>query len=302
MTGVRNGALTEMQEGTQQFMESYIRARAVAPLEPGSPGLPPQERRACWEFCLWMDEFLGNLIRTRAVDREAAGQLARLKWILLRGSYVFASAEPELRAEQARFSELCVIIADAFGVIVDDTEDLRDTCGAMYGVNPLNERGHSNLPALAEALVSENRLRGWKDWEMATSPIAWVHFVTDSISGDHDPLAMDQEPNMKSLDARTPTGDSYAALLPDPGSITEYPALDLGIACQRERLTPEASLFALARYNSVPKTVASETMGLSKRDKDAASRELLAATPALQARLAPYQNGSRPVSRPTDRE
>jgi len=70
-----------VREDMQEFMERIVRDFAVAPLDPGSADLLPQERRSWWEFCLWMHEFLGNLIGDHAVTRDEAHQLARLQWI-----------------------------------------------------------------------------------------------------------------------------------------------------------------------------------------------------------------------------
>jgi len=108
---------------------------------------------------------------------------------------------------------------------------------------------------------------------------------------------MDENPDMWSLDAPSPTGDSYAALLRDPQAVAEYPTLDLDIACEREGLAPETALLAFARYNGVPNTFAAEVLGVPEEDLARASRELQAAMPALQARLKPYLDGSKPVFR-----
>jgi hypothetical protein len=168
-------------------MERLIRERAVAPLDADTPALTPQERRSCWEFCLGMAEFLGGLIRDRVVDRKSAKQLARLEWICIKGTYVFATRDPMLRLEQHRYTELCGCLAVAFAVIVDDPDGLRDLCAAVLGCHRFWPNGDRKEPAEAEALVSENRLRRLKDWEDARSPVAWVKDRAISVhERDHE--------------------------------------------------------------------------------------------------------------------
>lgn len=283
------------------FMEQYIRDRAVAPIKPGSPGLEPQDRRSWWEFSLWMAEFLGNVIRDRKVNRESAHQFSRLQWICIRATYVFATPDPALWAEQRRYVELCGCLAVAFAVIVDDPEGIRDLCALVFAMD------RSKEPAIDEAIVGEAWLRWWKTWEHAISPLAWVRDVAEHIHREHCPLAMDQVPascpdgypprRPLSLDRLTPTGDPYAALLPDlaANGYAEIDAIvDLDMACEWEGLNPATSLLARGRYNGVPLSVATEVLGLSKQDLVAACQELRTAMPALQARLAPYQGKTKP--------
>lgn len=283
-------------EDLQAFMVRCIRTRAVAPIRPGLPALSPLERRSWWEFCLGMAEFLAGLIRDRVVSSEVAHQLSRLQWIAIKGTYLFNMRDPELHGEQRRCVELCVIIAAVFAVVVDDNEGIRDVCDDAFGPDRCWSDGDSKLPAVAEALV-ENRLRGWKDWEHASSPIRWVLAVAESLHDGHCPRAMEEEPTMTSLDASSPTGDPYVALLPDPRGdevISDIHArVDLITACDSEGLAPETSLLALSRYNRVPLSVAIELLGLSKHSLAAASRELIGAMPALQRRLSPYRENRK---------
>jgi len=159
-------------------------------------------------------------------------------------------------------------------------------CTVLYGLE------RRKWPALAEALVESN-LNGWKDWHEAESPIWWVRKVAENIYNGHEPLSMDGHPNMFSLDAQSPTRDPYAALLRDPDGDRLGPEIharvDLVTACERERLAPETSLLAVGQYNSVPLSLATDVLGLSKQQLVAASRELKAARPALRARLASYR-------------
>jgi hypothetical protein len=146
-----------MQEDSQAFMERFIRARAVAPLDPDVPGLPPQERRDWWEFCLEMHEYFGNLIRDREVTRDEAQQLAQLQWILIQGSYVFGTADPALRAEQRRFAEILRWMDGAFAGAVNDSDGVREMCKRMPGP-------HLIVNAAADAL------RSVREWTRADSP------------------------------------------------------------------------------------------------------------------------------------
>jgi hypothetical protein len=155
---------------TDEYMERLIRDRAV-PSKPGEPGLPPRERRAWWEFCLEMAEFLGNLIGHRKVTGDQAQQLARLRWICLQGSYVLASADPALRAEQWRYRELCGCLAAAFAVVVDDPEGIADLCGVVLGQprffwSKTETRPIPKWPAEATALM--------ENWERAPAPLESV--------------------------------------------------------------------------------------------------------------------------------
>jgi hypothetical protein len=154
-------------------MERLIRDRTVAPLDSGSPGLTPEERRSWWEFCLGMADFLGRLIKNHVVKRELTHQLSRLQWIALRGTYVFAVPHPTLRGEQKRYVDLCVIMGAVFALIVDDLEGIRDVFDGAFGPDRFWTNRDPKWPAEAEALT-ENWLHWWKNWEHASSPIGWV--------------------------------------------------------------------------------------------------------------------------------
>jgi hypothetical protein len=280
----------------QTFMDQFIPARAVARTKPGSLGMSSQDRRSWWEFCLWMHEFLGGVIRgltrNQVVDHDQVHQLCRLQWIVLRGTYVFSVPDPSLIAEQERYVQLCQCVEPAFALIVDDLEGFRDACKRAFGPNRFWENGDPKERAEGEALM-ENWLSWWKCWETAISPIAWVRAVSRIIHQEHSPLPMDGEEGMRSLDAPTPTGDSYAAVLPDLSGDRLGPEIhakvDLLNACEREGLAPNTRLFALGCYNGVPRSVATGLLGLSKQDIVAASREMQHARPALQTRLGPYR-------------
>jgi hypothetical protein len=239
-----------------------------------------------------MHDFLGELIKNLVVGRDSTGQLCRLQWIFFRGTYLFAKLDPALRGKQKRYVELCVIAAAIFALIADDNEGIQNIHDEAFGPNRFWLDGEPKWPAEAEALT-ENWLRWGKSWEHADSPIAWVCGVAKSIHAGHRPRLMEEEPAMSSLDAPTPTGDSYASLIPDLRGDQVAPEInakvDLLNACKRERLAPETSVLALGRYNGIPLSVAAEVLGLSKQDLAAASREMATAKPALQTRLAPYK-------------
>ena len=162
-----------MDEDFEAKMNRLVRDRAVAPLDLTSLGLAPQERRSWWEFCLWMHEFLSNVLKDRLVSRYQAEQLSRLSWIVLKGTYVFATGDPMMGGEQRRFVELCEIIGAAFPVIVDDLQGMQDGFKHAFGLDRFWPNGKSKEPSEAQALM-ENRLQWWKDWENDPSPIAWV--------------------------------------------------------------------------------------------------------------------------------
>jgi hypothetical protein len=163
-----------MDDIQEEFMERWIRNKAVAPIGPGPRLLSEQQRRSWWEFCLGMFEFLQSLLRDRVVSDDQARQLSRLQWIVLKGTYLFATPAPELRAEQERYVQLCINVTAAFAVIVDEPTELKEMCGSAYSIDP------SKTAALAEALVV-NQLYGWNDWQDARSPIAWVKDRTGTI-------------------------------------------------------------------------------------------------------------------------
>jgi hypothetical protein len=161
-------------DDVQQFVEQWIiRDRERVTVGPNSRGLSPRERRSWWEFCLGMDEFLGNLMKN-VVSRELGHQLSRLRWIALRGTYLFSTPDPALRGEQLRYVELCVIMGAAFAAIVDDAEGIRDTLSDAFGPDRFWPNGDAKWPAQVKALCGENWLRRWKNWEHARSPIAWA--------------------------------------------------------------------------------------------------------------------------------
>lgn len=279
-----------MQEDIHAFMERYIRERAIV-ANPDSPGLSPEERRAWWEFCVEMAEFLGEITRHHAVDRELAHQLSRLCWILIRGTYVFAKPDPLLRGEQRRYVELCVITGAMFALIVGDLKEIRDMFNYAFRGSRSWSNGDSKLYAEAEAISGEAWLRFLKSWEHAVSPIAWCRHVSAIIHKKQHPAPMEDERGMWSIDAPTPTGDPYGSVLcdfkSDPTEI--HASLDLDIACQREGLSTQTRHLALGYYNGVPRTVAAEVLGLSRKEVVAASRELSHAKPTLQVRLASYR-------------
>jgi len=189
-----------MEEDIEAFMNRLVRDRAVVRAASRSSGLSPQERRSWWEFYLGMSEFLGRLIQHDMVSRDAAHQLARLQWICIQGTYVFATRDPALWAEQSRYVDLCGCLAAAFAVIVDDPEGIWDLSSLVFGM------ARSKQPALNEALV-ENQLRGWKDWRDADSPIGWVRERSSNIH-EHDHT---QGGNVRERDALYRTPESKRA-------------------------------------------------------------------------------------------
>jgi hypothetical protein len=279
-------------EDLEAFMTRWVRARAVAP--PSDPlGLSREDflawRRtmAPWhEVCLEMIEFFQNLMHARLVDSHQTRRLAELSWILTQATWVFSVRDPTFRAEQERYIQLCHCVAATFFAAEDETgEALQEMCGPTYGLAP------AKWLALAEALTY-NSLQGWKDWRHAERPNAWVRVVARQTARDHCPLPTEVEPMMVSLDALSPTGDSYAALIPELGvgqlQAEIHAQVDLTIACQREQLMPETSRWLLGRYNGVSRSVASELLGLSEQDLGGAVRQLQSALPALRARLTSY--------------
>jgi hypothetical protein len=294
-SGTQESRRTSGWENTLEFMERLIRARAVAPpLKPGERELSSQERREWWEFCVWMTEFLGNVLTDGSVDRHQAAQVGELHWLMMIGTYLFPMKDSALSGEQKRFVELCVVVADAFAVIVDDVTELQHTSKQVYCID------NSKLGALLKALVSENWLRGWKQWKHALSPIGWVHEVAERIHNEEDcPRAMDEETDekrglleMRSLDVPTTTGDTRAALLRDLQSLDVdeiHATTDLDMACDRESLAPETAQLARSRYDGLPYSVVAKILELSPNEMRIAKTELRAANPALQRRLSAYQ-------------
>jgi len=248
--------------------------------------LSQRERAHQATFCMEMAEFLGNLCAAGVLDPDDARVLRPLAPILENAADKLSSRDAA-RPEQRRQWELCLNSSGAFFATVDETgEALQDMCAQVYGLD------RSKWPSVAKALVL-NQIRGWNDWKQAASPIGWVHEVAETINRDHFPLAMEEDPGMLSLDAPSPTGDPYAAVLPDLRGdrlVSEIHArVDLVTACTREHLSAEAACWALGRYNRVSKSDAVEVLGLSQKELAAASRELGTAMPALKNRLAPYR-------------
>jgi hypothetical protein len=103
-----------------------------------------------------MHEYFGNLIRDREVTRDEAQQLAQLQWILLQGSYVFATADPALRAEQRRYVEICRWMDGLFAGAVNDSDGVLEMCKRVPGPR-------QNVVAMADALRS-------LEWTRADSP------------------------------------------------------------------------------------------------------------------------------------
>jgi hypothetical protein len=163
---------------------------------------------------------------------------------------------------------------------------LKDMCEVVYGLD------RSKWWALGEALI-EGELRGWKDWKHARTPIYWVRKTAENISMGSESISTDQPGHMYSLDAPSPTGDPYAALLRDPGGDQLgneiHAKVDLYLAFQRENLAPETVGCLFLRYDGVPRSVAAERLGLTKKQLAATSREIRTAKPALQAWLDSYR-------------
>jgi len=188
------------QEDKQTVVGRFIRAEAVAPLDSNSPGLSHGERRGWWEFCLDMNEFFGALMSSHVLHRDQEQQLARLRWILLKGTYVFSTQDPALRGEQARYVELCVVIAAAFAVIVDDQEGILETFH-VFGARRFWSNDDPKWFAEAEAIM-ENRLSWQKDWEHAISPVRWIKIVSKRIHNRH---ALGEAPAVSDALYTTPT-------------------------------------------------------------------------------------------------
>jgi hypothetical protein len=293
--GTQEARRTGGWENNREFMERLIRARAVAPpLKADEPELSSQERREWWEFCVWMTEFLGNVITDESIDRYQAALLGELHWLMMIGTYLLPMQDSSLSGEQKRFVELCVVVADAFAVVVDDVTELEQTSKDVYGIYK------SKLQALLKALVSENWLRGWKHWKQALSPIGWVHEVAERIHSEEDcPRAMEEETDeerglleMRSLDVLTTTGDTRAALLRDLQALDVdeiHATTDLDMACDRESLAPETAGLARSRYDGLPYSIVAKILELSPNEMRIAKTELRAANPALQRRLSAYQ-------------
>ena len=123
-----------------------------------------------------MEEFLGNLLRDRVVNREDHRHFARLQWIMLKGTAVFATADPAMSGEQRRYVDLCKIVGAAFSVLADDTEGIREMFGIVFGPSRFWPDGNPRIRkegAQTHALF-ENRLNWWNDWEDSPAPIAWL--------------------------------------------------------------------------------------------------------------------------------
>ena len=199
----------------------------------------------------------------------------------------YSSEDAAKIPEQFRHFERCLNGVAAFNAIIDETGTaLKGMCSPVYKLCT------SKMPALAEALL-ENGLHGWNDWKQADRPIDWVRKAAENIHKGHEPISMDQQRRMLSLDVPSLTNDPYAALLRDPGGdwldAEIHARVDLVTACEREGLARETSLLALAQYSGVPRTIAAEMLCLSKKELGAAAREMYTAKPALQDRLATYR-------------
>jgi hypothetical protein len=152
-------------------MNRLIRERAVAPLDRDAAGLTPRERRSWWEFCVEMTEFLQNVLRDAKLDCTVARHFAALQWVCLYGTYLFATADPELRAEQRRYAEVCGLLDGAFADAVNDLAGLRDMTARVCG------RDHPNPVAVADHLRS-------REWVRARRPFEWLREAVGSRSAD----------------------------------------------------------------------------------------------------------------------
>lgn len=161
-------------DNVHEFIDRYIRARAIAPPKPGLPRLTNQARRSWWQFCLGMHDLIRQLVQQQSVDQNQVSQLVHLQWLMLKGTYVFETPDPALRDEQHRYIEICVNVAVAFAVIVDEPTELKVMCTNQYHL------GSQKIPAIAQALL-ENQLNGWQDWREAASPVGWLKVRTAAI-------------------------------------------------------------------------------------------------------------------------
>ena len=274
-----------MQEDSQAFMERFIRARGVAPLDPDVPGLPPQERRDWWEFCLEMHEYFGNLIRDHeslGIARERAHDLGRLQWICLQGSYVFASADPALRAEQRRFADIFGWMDGAFAGAVNDSDGVLEMCKRVLGPR-------QNVVAMADALRS-------LEWTRADSPSrilleAAQHQSTDlremmlSASGVGPTTSWPtREDIQRMFDEALANGrqqihieslqfpDQWAPRRDLIAGVTAY--CDLETAFDHAGLTLNGRRAAYAKLQGIPREEAPGELNMSKREVQAGWKDL----------------------------
>jgi hypothetical protein len=160
------------------------------------------------ELCEWIAPLIRWAARVGLLEPRLTQTMDDIVQTIDETTKILSIRDPLRLVEQCRQWELCINTLAEFFATGSDSRMIEWMCTNVYGLPT------SMWPALAEALV-ENRLHGWKDWRQAMSPYAWLLRATEIIHRMHKPISMDEEPRMLSLDTRSPTGDPYAAVLPD---------------------------------------------------------------------------------------
>ena len=141
-------------------------------------------------------------------------------------------------------------------------------------------------------------------------PVGYVHdragfIARQTAAGGRirptDALSREQEHEVVSLDALSPTNDPYSAILPDTSRTLWESEIctraDLEEVCRKNRMPAEAQAFALSRYRGIPRKSVAEFMLINPARVEAARKRFDRALPEIQQGLQSYHQSSRPKFR-----
>lgn len=272
-----------MRENNEQFMSRIIRDYAVAPLDPQAPGLSSKERRSWWEFCVEMTEFFRNIIRHEELDRHLTRQLCKLQWICLYGTHLFATADPMLRAEQARYAEVCQCLDGALAEAVNDLRGLMDMSERIC------TRDQPNPVGFADALRSQEWVRNMSPFkfllEVAHSRAAELRAVMLSATDVGPTVGWPTSADWQRIFEEALANGRlhvYVESFQFPAQFAPRRDLTAGITacCDMETmfdqmgLSANARRLAYARLQGISREEAPAELGMSKREVQAAWKEL----------------------------
>lgn len=111
----------------------------------------PSQRKAIWELATLIEDRI-SVFRARGFERRDGGLV------------------PLYARDQMKAAKVCTSAFAALAVYWGDSGLIQSHCDTLTG--------HSENWAAFSRALTENRLKGWKDWRTAKEPFLWIKHVT----------------------------------------------------------------------------------------------------------------------------